>query len=377
MLKNTSQKRAAETEYRLDDLRVADRREVDDISYHETREFLDPEEARTRRFEPCSVGFTWERGREATAEDRREAAANVLTGEVSDDLEVGRNIWFRLRFEVPEAMAGHPVYLRFVAGPNDRSDERGTPRVESLCFRDGVPWKAFDNAHESLLLAEDANGGERFDLLVEAGTTTLWGNLDVEEFVLRTAEVYAERPAVDDLYRRVSVYNDLREKLNEDSPTRGRILNAVVAASHAFPFDADTEADYRKGAQLALEPLEAVGDEAKSDLTGQQLTAVGHAHIDLAWLWPWSETVRKCGRSFANVLRVMEEYPEFTFMQSQPHLYEWVRNRYPEQFEAIEERISERRWQPEGALWVESDINNAGPEALARQFLLGKRYFRE
>ncbi|WP_459191125.1 alpha-mannosidase [Halosimplex sp. J119] len=377
MLDRSRQKRISETADRLESLRVAERREIDDIAYHPTREFLDPEDVRGREFEPCSVGFTWKRGRETEPADRRDASADVVTGEASSGLEVGENVWFRLRFTVPDSMAGHPVYLRFIARPNDGADYHDEPRVESLCFRDGVPWQAFDNGHEALRLVDEAEGGETYDLLVEAGTTTLWGHLEVEEFLLQTAEIYAERPEVADLHRHFTICSDLAGEFDEDSPNRGRLLNALVDASHEFPFEAETEAEYREGAAAALEALKTVEQDLTSDLTGQQLTAVGHAHIDLAWLWPWSETVRKGGRSFSNVLQLMDEYDDFTFMQSQPHLYEWARNRYPEQFEAIEERIAEGRWHPEGALWVEADINNSGPEALARQFLLGKRYFRE
>lgn len=377
MLENTHAKRAVETAERLSDLRIAARAEIPDIAALRTNQFLEPETVRQRDFEPCSVGFSWNRNRKTSPDDRREAEADVLTGSVSDTLEVGQNVWFRLRFSIPDAMAGHPVSLRFVARPRNVDGDGRTPRVESLCFRDGVPWKSFDNGHDSLRLTEAADGGEQFDLLVEAGTTTLWGSLDVEEFVLQTAELCAERPAVADLHRHVSVCTDLYQEFDEDSPTRGRLLNALTDASHAFPFDADSETAYREGAERALDHLTSVESEVTSDLSAQRLTAVGHAHIDLAWLWPWSETVRKCSRSFANVLRLLEDYPEFTFMQSQPHLYEWVRNQYPEQFASIQEQISAGQWHPEGALWVESDINNVGPEALARQFLYGKRYFRE
>ncbi|QGA82234.1 glycoside hydrolase family 38 C-terminal domain-containing protein [Halomicrobium sp. LC1Hm] len=377
MRETSSAKRADETEERLQRLRVAQRSEIETISHHETRAFLTPEQARERSFEPCSVGVTWERGRETEPDDRRDADADVLTGQVSEEQAVGRNVWFRLQCTVPESMAGLPVYLRFVAEPLYGSSHHGDPRVESLCFRDGTPVKSFDNGHDSYKLVDEAAGGESFDLLVEAGTTTLWGNLGVDEFTLETAELYAERPAVADLHRHVSICNDLREQYDEDSPNRGRLLDALVAASHTFAFDADSEAEYRESARAAIEELEAVETELTSDLTGQQLIAVGHAHLDLAWHWPWSETVRKCGRSFSNVLTLMDDYPEFTFMQSQPHLYEWIRDRYPDQFDQIDRRIDDGQWQPEGALWVESDINNAGEEALARQYLLGKRYFRE
>jgi len=199
VLDTTRQKRADKTEDRLEDLRVASREEVEDLAYHTTREFLNPAEVRDRAFEPCSVGFSWQRDRETVPDDRRSASADVVTGDVSTEMEVGRNVWFRIQFSIPDSMAGLPVYLRFVARPRNGGGDHGDPRVESLCFRDGTPWKSLDNGHDSLKLAESAEGGESFDLLVEAGTTTLWGNLDVKEFVLEAAEIYAERPAVADL----------------------------------------------------------------------------------------------------------------------------------------------------------------------------------
>ncbi|KZN23130.1 hypothetical protein A4G99_16680 [Haladaptatus sp. R4] len=226
-------------------------------------------------------------------------------------------------------------------------------------------------------MTDSAEGDESFDLLIEAGTTTLWGLLDVEEFVLDTAHIYAERKKVKLLARNYNLLNDLRKEIPEESPNWNKITRGLVEASHAFAFDAGDEASYERTASNALSILDELKADLRSDLTGYDITAVGHAHIDLAWLWPWSETTRKGARSFSNVLKLMEEYPEFTFLQSQPHLYEFVRNRYPSIFERIESQIDTGTWQPTGALWVESDINLAGGEALARQYLLGKRYFRD
>ena len=104
--------------------------------------------------------------------------------------------------------------------------------------------------------------------------------------------------------------------------------------------------------------------------------AAGHAHIDLAWLWTLGQTRRKAGRTFHNVLRLMEQFPDYRFTQSQPQLYEYVLQDYPALFDAIRERAAEGRWEPIGGMWVEADCNISGPESLARQFLLGQRYLR-
>jgi alpha-mannosidase len=379
MAESAHRKRAVTTEKRLKSLVATETAPLESIKFHKTAKFTTPEELPLDAFESCSVGFTWERNRQTTSEDRRVADVNLTSvTHLPDELAVGENVWFHLRFSIPRSMKGQKVILQFEVDPIPQPEGgMGPPRLECLCYRDGEPWQAFDDGHENLVLTDDALGGEEFDLLVEAGTTTLWGLLDVEEFVLTSAELFATRPAVESLYYHISVLNELYEEIPEESLNREKILRAITEASHEFSFESDDETEVTRTAELALERLERCMGELKSDLTGYELHAVGHAHIDLAWLWPWSETVRKGARSFSNVLKIMEEYPEFSFIQSQPHLYELIRYRYPEVFDKIEARIDEGRWYPTGALWVESDINIASGESLARQYLLGKRYFRE
>ena len=105
--------------------------------------------------------------------------------------------------------------------------------------------------------------------------------------------------------------------------------------------------------------------------------AVGHAHIDSAWLWPVRETVRKVARTFANVLQLMETDAELVFAASSAQQYAWMRDHQPELFERIRKRVAEGRFVPVGGMWVESDTNMPGGEALARQFVHGKRFFLE
>ncbi len=106
------------------------------------------------------------------------------------------------------------------------------------------------------------------------------------------------------------------------------------------------------------------------------IVASGHAHIDVAWLWTLGQTRRKSGRTFHTVMRLMEQFPDYHFTQSQPQLYDYVRQDYPELFEQIKARIAEGRWEPIGGMWIEADCNLSGPESLARQFLLGRSFFR-
>lgn len=107
------------------------------------------------------------------------------------------------------------------------------------------------------------------------------------------------------------------------------------------------------------------------------VTAVGHAHIDTGWLWPVSETVRKCARTFASQLTLMEKYPDYVFGASQAQHYLFIKEHYPELHEKIKARVKEGRWEIQGAMWVECDCNLTGGEALIRQFLHGKNFFRQ
>lgn len=111
--------------------------------------------------------------------------------------------------------------------------------------------------------------------------------------------------------------------------------------------------------------------------TAPVIHAIGHAHIDLAWLWPTEETERKGARTMAAQLRHMDEYPEYKMIQSQPALYEMIRKHYPALFEKMKEKVAAGQLIPEGGMWVEADTNIPSGESLVRQFLYGKRYFRE
>src|SRR4029077_11096762 len=106
-----------------------------------------------------------------------------------------------------------------------------------------------------------------------------------------------------------------------------------------------------------------------------RISAVGHAHIDTAWLWPLREARRKCARSFSTVLALMDEYADYRFACSQPAQYAWMKESYPDVFRGIADRVASGAWEPVGAMWVEADCNLPSGEALVRQLVYGKRFF--
>ena len=163
--------------------------------------------------------------------------------------------------------------------------------------------------------------------------------------------------------------------LDENDPAQGRLLNALDAAFKVLdtrePFGAAFYSSVPTAHRVLREGIERAGPPLDVAVIG-----TGHAHIDVAWLWTLGQTRRKAGRTFHTVQRLMEQFPEYHFTQSQPQLYDYVRQDYPQLFAEIQARVREGRWEPIGGMWVEADCNLTGSEALARQFLLGRTFFR-
>jgi alpha-mannosidase len=164
--------------------------------------------------------------------------------------------------------------------------------------------------------------------------------------------------------------------LDPDDPVTARLLTALDNAFKVLdtrdPLRDHVYATVAEANGVLLEGIARAGGPLDVDIV-----ATGHAHLDVAWLWTLGRTRRKAARTFHTVLTLMEEFPDFHFTQSQPQLYDYVREDHPELFETIRKAVSERRWEPTGGMWVEADCNISGAESLARQFLLGRTFFAE
>jgi len=258
-------------------------------------------------------------------------------------------------------------------------------QAEGLAYRpDGTTIKAIEPRNNAVPLA--VGPGESFELYVEAGANpdiggdsfqgaTPLGSRktagDEPIYRLRALEVVERDDTVWELQQDFWVLRGLMAELPTDGTRGADILRALERAADAL--DPDDVAGTAAATREVLAPVLAVPASGAA----HRAIAVGHAHIDSAWLWPVRETKRKCARTFSNVLDLMDRDPDFTFACSSAQQYAWIRDEYPSIFARIKQRVAEGRWIPVGGMWVESDTNLPGGEALARQFVAGKRFFLE
>ncbi len=314
----------------------------------ETLEHLTPAQVGRLRFRPAPAGTAW--GKEPWG-----------------------SAWFRLRIAIPRSFAGSRVDLCWNPG-------------EAIIWRDGEPVHELDRNHGEYVLTRRARGGERIDVLVEAVSPyTLangyWGSPagSTTEFpggTLSSPEITTFDPLLWQLCQDLGFLRDLAAALPEDDTRRGLVLRGVDLALAELDLRSDEAISSPQAITRArgiLAPLLA----SPAAASVQRFTAVGHSHIDCAWLWPMAETRRKCARTFSTMLALMDEYPEFVFCQSQPLLYEFVRERYPTLWRRLTRRVREGRWIPVGGMWVEPDCQLTGGESLVRQLVHGLAYFEE
>jgi alpha-mannosidase len=159
----------------------------------------------------------------------------------------------------------------------------------------------------------------------------------------------------------------------EGKTEREQQVDAAMKAIDFAPLDRGDQAGFDASVKAAQEKLEALQPWM------QQFTIrlVGNSHIDMAWLWPWTETVEVVRNTFQSVLDLMREYPDFKFTMSSARTYEWMQEKYPDLFAQIQQRVKEGRWEVIGGMWVEPDLNMPDGESLVRQILVGKRYFQK
>jgi len=280
----------------------------------------------------------------------------------------------RGRFQVPDDWDPDiPVALYLPLG---ESGDFSHP--EFLAYIDGTPYAACDRHHQEILLPAEWRDGQSH-LLALHGWTGLGGwrfdQPHTKLFMHPCAVVQIDQPTRDFLAT-ARVALGVANCLNEDEPARGHLLNALDEAFKVL----DTRQPFEEYFYASVAPAHAAlqaGLAKAGPPMDVDIVATGHAHIDVAWLWTLGQTRRKSGRTFYNVIRLMEQFPDYHFTQSQAQLYDYVRQDYPDLFEGIKQRVTEGRWEPIGGTWVEMDCNISGAESLARQFILGRAFFRE
>ncbi|GGN28245.1 alpha-mannosidase [Streptomyces fuscichromogenes] len=303
--------------------------------------------------------------------------------------------WFRVSGTVPAEWAGLPVEAVLDLGFATHSAGFS---AEGLVYRaDGTAIKALNPRNTWLPVTESAVGGEEFTVHIEAaanpvvmhtapgelsfGPTSVGGRApwlgdpaaDPGEplYRLRRLDLAVVDRPVYELVQDLEVLGQLMRELSPDSPRRWQILRAVDRALDAV--DLQDVSGTAAAARAALAPALA----APANASAHRISAVGHAHIDTAWLWPLRETVRKVARTVSNVTQLMDDHPEFKFVMSQAQQLAWLKEHRPEVYARAQEKAKAGQFLPTGSLWVEPDTNISGGEALVRQFVHGKRFYLE
>ncbi|AYF73715.1 alpha-mannosidase [Nocardia yunnanensis] len=287
--------------------------------------------------------------------------------------------WLTVEATVPAEWAG-----KIVEAIIDLGFDGGMTgfQCEGLVYRaDGTPVKGLHPRNRWVRVAAPAHGGEQVLFHVEAAANPVIGFFDPTalgdkttagsepQYRLGRMDLAVFDEDVWQLTQDLEVLGELMHEMPEDPARRYDIVRAIERALDAIDLrDVNATA---AAARACLAPVLA----APAIASAHRISAVGHAHIDTAWLWPLRETVRKVARTAANMTALLDAEPEFVYTMSQAAQYEFLKQHRPEVYERVKEAVAAGRFVPAGGMWVESDTNMPGSEAMARQFVHGKRFF--
>lgn len=279
-----------------------------------------------------------------------------------------RHYWFKTTYQVPEELNGRRMWLH-VQTQIDEWDDAKNPQF--LLFVNDVPVQGIDMNHRDVLLSESAVAGEEISLGLQAYTGTLHYEFNL---IVSMEEIDAQ---IEKLYYDLYVPLSAFPRMDEDSKIRKDIENVLNNTINYLDLRTPYSEDFYRSLQEASDYIDKALYEDMAGYDDVIASCIGHTHIDVAWWWTVAQTREKTARSFATVLKLMEEYPDYKFMSSQPQLYYFLKERYPELYARLKERVREKRWEPEGGMWVEADCNLTSGESLVRQFIHGKKFFKD
>ncbi|MFD0678730.1 MULTISPECIES: alpha-mannosidase [unclassified Paenibacillus] len=280
--------------------------------------------------------------------------------------------WLKTDAVIPAEWSGKQIVGLFDFGKTGSGHNWG---FESLLYVNGEPYQGVGSNHTEVWFPESFLG-QRIELLfkVWSGLSGADGTKTVQEHQLRMSALAVLETQTDDLYHTAFAVWHTIQVLDENRWERQALVKALDRALLLLNWRVPGDDAFYESVHAANRKLK---EELASLPAFQPLTVrcIGHTHIDVAWLWRLKHTREKAARSFSTVLRLMEQFPEYVFLQTQPQLYEYIEQDYPEIFAKIKERIQEGRWEAGGAMWLESDCNIPSGESLVRQLLYGMRYF--
>ncbi|MFE7241555.1 alpha-mannosidase [Streptomyces sp. NPDC057580] len=290
--------------------------------------------------------------------------------------------WFRVSGTVPQAWAGRTVEALLDLGFDENMPGF---QCEGLVYRpDGTPVKGLNPRNQWVRVGAPVAGGEEVLLHIEAASNpvildyhpflpTRLGDKETAggepQYTLARMDLAVFDENVWNLVQDLEVLGELMQELPVDGARRWDLLRAIGRALDAI----DLQDVNGTAAAARAELVDVLATPAEP--SAHRISAVGHAHIDSAWLWPLRETVRKVARTTSNMTALLEDEPDFVFAMSQAQQFAWIKEHRPEVYAKVKKAVADGRFVPSGGMWVESDTNMPGSEAMARQFVHGKRFF--
>jgi len=276
---------------------------------------------------------------------------------------------FRRLIQIPEKISGYATQ-----GSRVLLDLRfGSPgSLMITVFSNGaVLYRGDDDNILPVMLSENAQPGQKF--LVAARVVA--GETVQSEFVHSELTIEPPKTRPDPAWLRLELLatRPIISAYEDGKAERLAQLDAAVRTIDFSPLEKGDQAGFDASLASARAKLQML----RPWLQQFTIRAVGNSHIDMAWLWPWTETVEVVRNTFRSVLDLMREYPDFKFTMSSARTYAWMQEKYPDLYHEIEQRVKEGRWEIIGGMWVEPDLNMPDGESLVRQILVGKRYFQK
>ena len=293
-------------------------------------------------------------------------AQNLTYSSVSLGKQLGpfwQTFWFKASVNIPNQWQGKQVDLVF------------DTQSEAALYINGLVTQGLNPGRNEATLTQSATPNQQINFHLEVACNQLFGNTGqkyqtLQPFVLEKAHIAIFNPAAHKLYYDLLVLNELQQQPDLDPTFAGLLLYKLNDICNTL--DTADPATYPPAQQIADDLY-----QNKNAQTVHHLSAIGHAHMDTAWLWPLAETWRKCARTFSTAVRYMDKYPNYKFACSQACQYEQMQLQHPELFARIKDKANAGQWIPVGGTWVEADCNLPSGESLCRQFLLGQRYFQK
>ena len=291
--------------------------------------------------------------------------------------------WFKGSFVVPEELQGKTLFIY----PRARG-------YEGLLWVNGKPYgnfasKMIEHSHGNHycdMLCQNAHAGETLEIAIEyyanhyiKGTQPF--KVEAQKFYrirYNPADICLKDEELAEFYYDLKVANQMVKVLDESSFRRADFVRAFLSIHNLISYDFDNEEPeiFRGQIREADSILKKVLKE-KNSTSAPYAGLIGHSHMDTAWLWHRGETEKKCARTYANQMNLMDQYPEYTFVQSSAYHGDIIRRMYPALFEDMKKRIAEGRYEPNGGVWIECDCNIPSGEYMVRQFVWGQRFTRK